>query len=279
MVKSMNSDRIILITGASSGIGKSCAEYLSKKGFIVFGTSRNASFPPKDIGGKYPIMIKMDINDDDSINNAVEYIIKEFGRIDVLINNAGYGIGGAIEDYSIEKVKEQFETNFFGTFRMCKKVLPLMRKQKNGYIINISSIGGVIGLPYQGIYSASKFAVEGMTEALRMEVRPFGIKIILIEPGDLKTSFTSRREKIIDSSEKSVYKKNANLTLNIVEKDEQGGGSPLKLAYLVEKIINKSNPKTRYKVGSFSQKLAGSFKGKIPDRSLEWILRKYYKVP
>ena len=275
----MNSDRIILITGASSGIGKSCAEYLSKKGFIVFGTSRNASFPPKDIGGKYPIMIKMDINDDDSIKNAIEYIIKEFGRIDVLINNAGYGIGGAIEDYTVEKVKEQFETNFFGTFRMCKKVLPLMRKQKNGYIINISSIGGIIGLPYQGIYSASKFAVEGMTEALRMEVRPFGIKIILIEPGDLKTSFTSRREKIIDSSEKSVYKKNANLTLNIVEKDEQGGGSPLKLAYLVEKIINKSNPKTRYKVGSFSQKLAGSFKGKIPDRSLEWILRKYYKVP
>ena len=275
----MNSDRIILITGASSGIGKSCAEYLSKKGFIVFGTSRNASFPPKDIGGKYPIMIKMDINDDDSIKNAIEYIIKEFGRIDVLINNAGYGIGGAIEDYTVEKVKEQFETNFFGTFRMCKKVLPLMRKQKNGYIINISSIGGIIGLPYQGIYSASKFAVEGMTEALRMEVRPFGIKIILIEPGDLKTSFTSRREKITDSSKKSVYKKNANLTLNIVEKDEQGGGSPLKLAYLVEKIINKSNPKTRYKVGSFSQKLAGSFKGKIPDRSLEWILRKYYKVP
>jgi short-subunit dehydrogenase len=275
----MNLDRIILITGTSSGIGKSCAEYLSKKGFIVVGTSRIASFPPENIRGNSPIMIKMDNNDDKSIKNTIDYIIKEFGRIDVLVNNAGYGIGGAIEESSIQKVKEQFETNFFGTLRMCKSILPLMRKQKNGYIINISSIGGIIGLPYQGIYSASKFAIEGMTEALRMEVRPFGIKIVLIEPGDLKTSFTSRREKIIDSSEKSVYKKNANLTLNIVEKDEQGGGSPIKVAYLIEKIINKSNPKTRYKVGSFTQKLAASLKGKIPDRSLEWILRKYYKVP
>ena len=186
----MNSDRIILITGASSGIGKSCAEYLSKKGFIVFGTSRNASFPPKDIGGKYPIMIKMDINDDDSIKNAIEYIIKEFGRIDVLINNAGYGIGGAIEDYTIEKVKEQFETNFFGQLRVCNSILPIMRNQQSGLIINISSIGGLLGLPFQGLYSATKFAIEGMTEALRMEVKEFGIKVVLVEPGDFKTSFT-----------------------------------------------------------------------------------------
>jgi len=269
-----DTDRIVLITGASSGIGKACAEYLTNNGYHVFGTSRKVS---KSANNTFEL-IEMDINDDISVEKGIKYIIKKEGRIDILVNNAGYGISGAIEDTSMTKAKEQFETNFFGIHRICKEILPIMRKQKNGYIINISSIGGIIGLPFQGFYSASKFALEGWTESLRMEVSPFGIKVVLIEPGDIKTSFTHKREKISFLLKNSPYRENAVKTLNVVEKDEQGGPSPIKVAFLLENIINKNSPKLRYKVGSFTQIMIGHFKRIIPDESLQWILMKYYKI-
>jgi short-subunit dehydrogenase len=269
-----NNKKIILITGASSGIGKACAEYLHKKGYHVFGTSRK----PKNSNNNSFELIEMDIADYESVKKGIKYIIDKTGRIDILINNAGYGISGAIEDTSIIKVKEQFETNFFGIHRISKEILPLMRKQKDGYIINISSIGGIIGLPFQGLYCASKFALEGWTESLRMEVNSFGIKVVLIEPGDIKTSFTHKREKITSYLKKSFYKEKTIKALNVVEKDEQGGPSPDKVAYLLERIINKKSPKLRYKVGSFSQILICYLKRIIPDRSIQWILMKYYKI-
>lgn len=276
----MNPDkRNVLITGASSGIGKACAEHLAKQdSFHVFGTSRHAPFPPASSSSKDLEMIKMDVNDDDSVKQTIEYILQETGRLDVVVNNAGFGIAGAIEDTSVAKAKEQFETNFFGIHRVCRAVLPLMRKQGSGYIINISSIGGIVGLPFQGFYSATKFAVEGLTEALRMEARPFGIHVVLIEPGDIKTSFTERRTKIKDTIENSAYRKYFERTMEIVERDEQSGSSPELVARLLERIINHPSPKPRYKVGPLAQKFVGSLKGKIPDRSIEWILRKYYKV-
>jgi len=270
-------EKIVIITGASSGIGKACAEYLAKNNYKVIGTSRKATIPPKKIDNFE--LIKMDVNNDESVKTAVEYIIKKYKSIDILVNNAGWGISGAVEDTSVEKAKELFETNFFGIHRVIKQSLPYMRKNKKGTIINISSIGGIIGLPYQGFYSSAKFALEGYSEALRLEVKPFGIKVVLIEPGDIKTSFTSRREKISSNSEKSVYKNYAIKTINIVEKDEQHGGiMPEKVAYKLLKIIIKKNPNVRYKVGSFSQKFIGSIKGVFPDKLIQWILRKYYKT-
>ena len=270
--------RIILITGASSGIGKTCAEYLAdRKKFYIFGTSRKASIPPMKSRDNLE-MIKMDVTSDESVEKAINYIYGETKHIDIVVNAAGFGIAGAIEETSIEKAKEQLETNFFGIHRVCKKVLPMMREQKSGYIINISSIGGILGLPFQGFYSASKFAVEGLTEALRIETKPFGIHVVLIEPGDTKTSFTDRREKIASTNKDSPYNKYFEKTIKIVENDERNGVSPIAVAKLLEYIINSSHPKTRYRVGPLSQRFVASLKGKIPDRSIEWILRKYYKV-
>ncbi len=270
----MINDKVILITGASSGIGKACADLLFLKKYIVYGTSRK----PSD-SNKYSFeMISMDVNNDESVKKAVNIVIEKSGRIDVLINNAGYGISGSIEETPIEKAYEQFNTNFFGVHRVCKEVLPIMRKQKSGLIINVSSIGGILGLPFQGFYCAAKFALEGFSESLRMEVKSFGIKVVLIEPGDIKTQFTSRREKLDNKMKKSNYGKKIKNTISIVERDEQSGPPPLKVAVLIEKIINKKSPKVRYLVGSFYQKLIVILRYIFPNKLTQWILMKYYKL-
>ena len=162
-----NNQRVVLVTGASSGIGKCCAEYLCNKGYRVYGTSRKADSSdskqrPSNINSTQ--MIRMDVTDEPSVKQGVADIIARESRIDVVINNAGFGIIGALEDTSIDEAKSQLETNFFGALRVCRAVLPTMRKQRSGYIVNISSIGGLIGLPFQSAYSASKFALEGASE-------------------------------------------------------------------------------------------------------------------
>ena len=182
-------DRVVLITGASSGIGKACADHLAKGGYRVYGTSRK---PPSVAPFR---MMQLDVTDDESVEGTVNELLKREGRIDVLVNNAGIAMAGAIEDTSVEEARTQLETNFFGAFRMCWVVVPTMRAQKYGYIVTISSIGGQIAIPFQGLYSASKFALEGLSESLRMEVRPFGIKVILIQPGDHRTALTQRHWK------------------------------------------------------------------------------------
>ncbi|MEE8340968.1 MAG: SDR family oxidoreductase, partial [Candidatus Neomarinimicrobiota bacterium] len=250
------------------------AEYLAKQGHTVFGTSR---YP-----GSYPtpenyIMLQMDVTDETTVANAIAKIIETEGRLDVLVNNAGIHIAGSIEDTPVEKSKEQFETNFFGIHRMCKAVIPYMREQQNGYIINISSIGGIIGLPYQGFYSASKFALEGMTEALRLEVRSFGIKVCLIEPGDVHIEPAHKRWKTplsVESPHYSSFKR----TMNIVERDEDHGIFPEKIAHLINNVIHKDNPKLRYTVGAFDQKLSTLLKRLLPNRFFDWIIMKHYKV-
>jgi len=184
----MNS-RVVLVTGASSGIGRACAAHLASRGYRVFGAQRSA---PDSAG---PIeMLRMDVNDDASVHAATSYILKTAGRIDALVNNAGYALMGSVEDTSIEEARAQMETNFFGALRVIRAVLPAMRQQGSGYIINISSLAGVLGLPFSGLYSASKFALEGMTESLRLEVRGFGIKTVLIEPGDFSTQLPAKRQ-------------------------------------------------------------------------------------
>ncbi|MBU0528412.1 SDR family NAD(P)-dependent oxidoreductase [bacterium] len=266
-----DNSKVILITGASSGIGKASAEYLAQQGHIVFGTSRYpGSFPkPND----YTIL-QMDVTDDNSIQTAINQIIENKGKLDVLINNAGFGIAGAIEHTSIDKAKEQFETNFFGTVRLIKSVLPIMRKQDFGLIINISSIGGLIGLPFQSMYSAAKFAVEGLSEALYKELRTSKIRVVLVEPGDFKTNFTERR----DIDKISATSENFSKVIEVIENDENNGQDPILIAKLLVKIINKSNPRLRYVIGAFDQKLAAFLKRILPNRLFDWIIMKHYMV-
>ncbi|MBW6458003.1 MAG: SDR family NAD(P)-dependent oxidoreductase, partial [FCB group bacterium] len=185
----------------------------------------------------------------------------------------GYGIGGAIEETNPEKVEAQFNTNFFGAYRVLHAVLPQMRKQGGGLIINMSSIGGVIGLPYQGIYSASKFALEGLTEALYKELYGSGIRIVMIEPGDFKTGFTQNREIItaVDGQDRFEASR------RVIEHDEQSGQDPVKIAYLVEKIMNRKDPRLRYAIGAFDQKLSILLKKILPNRLFDRIIMKYYK--
>ena len=171
--------KVVLITGGSSGIGKSIGEYLTDKGFIVYGTSR---FPEKYSSSKFPI-IKLDVTLSTSINECVSELISKTGQIDVLVNNAGVGITGPLEEIPMEEMKRNFETNLFGPINMINAVLPYMREQKSGQILNITSIAGYMGLPFRGIYSASKGALELITESYRMELKLFGITMSNVAPG------------------------------------------------------------------------------------------------
>jgi NAD(P)-dependent dehydrogenase (short-subunit alcohol dehydrogenase family) len=280
--KNPGARQVVLITGTSSGFGKACALHLSQNGYCVYGTSRSAEFNQDpvntDLDDDSFKTIPMDVTDTSSVTKAVSYIHDREGRIDVIINNAGIAIAGAIEELSIEEFKSQFETNFFGVHRVCQAALPQMRNQKSGCIINISSIGGVMGLPFQGAYSASKFALEGMTEALRIEVKPFGIRVILIEPGDFKTDFTKNRIITKGSHQNSVYSGQFETTLSIMENEEKNGSDPHQLAQLIEKVINTENPKVRYTIGKLEQRLSTVYKRWSPSLMYERSFMKYYKL-
>lgn len=265
------SSKTVLITGASSGIGKCTADYLAAKGYRVYGTSRRPESCP---GIKNGVMINMDVRDTVSVKEAVSHIVEKEGRIDVLFNNAGYGIGGAVEDTPTEMAKALFDTNFFGIYRVLQEVLPVMRRQSGGLIINMSSIGGIIGLPFQGIYSASKFAVEGLTEALYKELSMSAVKVVLIEPGDFKTEFGANRQNIKTKHNADHFQR----TMDVIEHDEQNGRPPLKIAYLIERIINTPNPRLRYAVGAADQKLSLFLKKILPDRWFDQIIMSYYKL-
>lgn len=264
--------RVVLITGTSSGIGRACALHLVERGFRVFGTRRLEQ-------GDEPFReIVMDVCDEDSVVRAIDAVYQQAGRIDVVINNAGLGYAGAIEDTSIEEAKAQFETNFFGTLRVCRAILPRMRAQGSGRIINISSIGGLIAVPFQGMYCASKFALEGMTEALRLEVRPFGIQVTLVEPGDFRTAFTQNRRKVHASGTGSAYEARLQTSLEIIERDEQRGPAPIAVARLIEKIIEARDPRPRYSVGMAYQRLAILVRRLLPATLFERIIASIYKL-
>ncbi len=269
------SKKVVFITGATSGIGKACANYLASKGIRVYGTGRSL---PKEDGSAMEnlILLPMDITKEESIKEAIDYVLEKEGRIDVLFNNAGMGISGSIEDTTIEEAKYIFETNFFGIMRVCNIVLPVMRSQKSGLIINSSSIGGVIGLPFQGFYSASKFAVEGFSEALSKEVKPFGLKVCILEPGDFRTSFTSSRKLVKQANEASPYHSQFVKAMEVIEKDENGGCDPEAIAKLIYKIISSKRPALRYEVGYISQKFALFVKKILPDRLFENIIINHY---
>jgi NAD(P)-dependent dehydrogenase (short-subunit alcohol dehydrogenase family) len=277
-----NTKKVVLITGASSGIGQAIAHHLHQKGYQVYGTSRKAPARPSKISQSkgatdFP-MLCMDIDSDRSVRQGVEYILKKEGRIDVVVNNAGWGFAGSIEDTRPDEAQALFETNLWGVLRICREILPGMRKQRSGYIVNISSIGGHIAVPFQGIYSAAKFALEGLTEALSMEVRPFGIHVVLIAPGDCKTQFTANRCRTAGSQQNQAYTERCNTAVEVMEHDEMQGMSPHKVARLLERIIRTPHPRLRYKVGAVSQKLAVALKKILPGRLFERLIMMYYKI-
>jgi NAD(P)-dependent dehydrogenase (short-subunit alcohol dehydrogenase family) len=262
--------RVVLVTGASSGIGACCAAFLAKSGYRVYGGSRGAVTAPGVEA------LTLDVTDDASAAQAIEIILTREGRLDVLVNNAGFGIAGAIEDTSIDEAREQFEVNFFGVSRMCRAALPSMREKKAGYIVNIGSIGGLIAIPFQGFYSASKFALEGLSEALRLEVRPFGIHVVLIEPGDHRTSFTQNRCSTRGSAEGSPYRDRFERAIARMATDEQGGPSPEAIARLLQKVLNNPHPRLRYTVGPVAQRAAVWLKRSMPYAVIEKIMQDYY---
>lgn len=267
---------VVLITGATSGIGQACADYLARRGYRVFGTGRRAPFPPTPAQAGSPTLIHMDVTQDDSVRRAVAYILETTGRIDVLVNNAGYSLAGAVEDTTVEEAKAQFETNFFGVHRVCRAVLPIMRAQGGGLIVNMGSIAGVVALPFQPFYSASKFALAGYTEALRHEVRAFGIRVTLIEPGDIRTPLTEHRVRAAAWGPDSPYAARAERALEIEERDERRGAAPEEVARLLERILRTADPAPHYRVGPFFERVAAALKGIMPARLFHRAVAKYY---
>ncbi|WP_366183800.1 SDR family oxidoreductase [Flavobacterium ovatum] len=265
--------KVVLITGGSSGIGKSIGEFLHLKGFIVYGTSRN----PNRIANSVFPLLALDVRKTDTIMTAIAQVIARSGRIDVVINNAGVGITGPLEEIPTEEIKNNFETNFFGPIEVMKAVLPQMRIQKSGLIINVTSIAGYMGLPYRSIYSASKGALELVTEALRMEVKSFGIQITNIAPGDFATNIASGRyhAPIVSGS---AYEKVYGDMLQTMDAHVDSGGDPLEMATAVYVIIQNTNPKIHYKVGAFMQKFSIVLKRILPDKMYEKMLMNHYNL-
>lgn len=265
--------KVVLITGGSSGIGKSIGEFLHHKGFVVYGTSRN---PELVLKSAFPL-VTLDVRSTDSIHLAVANIIALSGRLDIVINNAGVGITGPLEEIPTSEIKNNFETNLFGPIEVMKAILPQMRRQKSGLIINITSIAGYMGLPYRSIYSASKGALELITESLRMEVKSFGIHITNVAPGDFATNIASGRfhTPLIKDSAYDIPYRN---TLKMMDEHVNSGSNPNEMAEAIYRIIQNPNPKVHYKVGAFMQKFSVILKRILPDKVYEKILMNHYKL-
>jgi NAD(P)-dependent dehydrogenase (short-subunit alcohol dehydrogenase family) len=261
--------KVVLVTGASSGIGKCCAQHLATLDYRVFGTSRQ----PLPSTSAFEA-IQMDVDDDRSVADGVDAVIQKAGRLDAVINNAGWGLMGPVETTTIQEAKAQLETNFFGVLRVCRAVLPTMRQQGGGYIVNVSSLAGTFGLPFSGMYSASKFALEGVSESLRWETRRLGIRIVLVEPGDFRTNFPRARRLTAASGTDNVYREAFERIRVAQEKDELNGPSPESIAILVERILRMPNPRIRYSVGLPSQRIVIPCKRFLPQRLFEWLLCK-----
>jgi NADP-dependent 3-hydroxy acid dehydrogenase YdfG len=265
--------KVVFITGISTGFGKHTASYLAHKGYKVYGTSRKDCECDPLVN-----LLYMDVTDPNAVQKSINHVLEQEGRIDVLINNAGMHSGGAIEVAPYEDIRLQIETNFIGMINTIKSVLPAMRQQGKGTIVNIGSIGGLMGLPFQGFYSAGKFAVEGLSEVLRMELRQFNIKVIVINPGDFHTNNTLNRKNFLASDINKTYEEQFLKTLSIIEKDENGGWDPAIMARKIYKILEKKRPANRYVIASFEQKLAVMLKRILPGSWFDAILRGHYGI-
>jgi len=269
---------IVLITGASSGIGKTTALFLAEKGFTVYGTSRKENPAPLQADGEGSIhMIQMDVTNDQSVQRAVDAIIKETGRIDVVVNCAGIGISGAVEDCSAQEAQEQLNTNYCGVIRVLQAVLPHMRERKNGLIVNIGSVGGLFSIPFQTLYSSSKYALEALTEGLRIELKPWNVKAALVEPGDTKTGFTNSR-MFAKKALTSPYRTAMSRAVGRMIHDELNGMEALSVTKTIFSLMKKRNPPIRKVVG-FSYRCLVFAKRLLPSRLVESVLANMYTSP
>ncbi|HPW98011.1 MAG TPA: SDR family oxidoreductase [Flavobacterium sp.] len=265
--------KVVLITGGSSGIGKAIGEFLLQKGFTVYGTSRN---PENNTNSLFPLL-QLDVRKVETIQKTIAEVIQKSGRVDVVINNAGVGITGPIEETPTDEMRNNFETNFFGPIEVIKSVLPQMREQKSGLIINITSIAAYMGLPFRGIYSSSKAALEIITESISMEVKSFGINVVNVAPGDFATNIASGRyhAPVIEGS---AYESNYGNTLKQMDEHVDSGSNPNEMAFAIYQIINEKKPKLHYKIGVFMQRFSIILKRILPDRIYEAMLMNHYKL-
>ena len=264
--------KIILITGASSGIGKSISLFLTSKGYKVYGTCRN----PNNYDISEYELLKCDITSNIDIKNTINHILNIESRIDVLINNAGIGITGPLEETSESDIKSAFQTNLLGPIAIIKECIPSMRDHNSGLIINITSILGYFGIPFRGVYCATKSSLEIIGEVFSMELKKFNINVVNVAPGDFKTNIASRR---IDSKSHhySKYTDDYAKSLISANKHVDNAWTPEIISKLIYKIINSKNPKIHYRVGQFIQKFSIILKNILPDRLYEKILLKYSK--
>lgn len=272
MIAPQSQSKVILITGASSGIGRACAEALAARGHRVYGANRSTVAHNAAI-----IPLRMNVTDATTVTAGIQTILDREGQLDVAVNNSGAGIGGAVEETSMAEAQALLDLNFFGVMRVCQAVLPIMRAQGAGLIINMSSVGGLMGLPYQALYSASKYALEGFSESLRMEVAEFGIRVVLVEPGDVNTAFTANRRHAAAASDlRSPYAQQYGQVMAQAEADERVGVAPERVARTVLRVVNSRHPRTRYVVGPLSQCLAAWIKPFLPAALAERLLMAHY---
>ncbi|HVW97707.1 MAG TPA: oxidoreductase [Mucilaginibacter sp.] len=268
--------KVILITGASAGMGKDFARHLLNDGHIVYGAARRAD-KMADLAGMGIKVLKMDVTIDQDMTEGVEEIIKTEGRIDVLINNAGYGLYGAVEDVPLKDARHQLDVNLFGAARLAQLVIPQMRKQRSGTIINISSIGGKLANMLGGWYHASKFALEGLSDSLRNEVEQFGIDVVVIEPGGVKSEWSGiAADNLYKISGNTKYQHQVDGFTKILKKTAVKNADPIVIVNLVRQAIAAGKPKTRYS-GGYMAKLGLFMRWLLPDRTFDKMMMSQLK--
>lgn len=255
--------KVALVTGASAGIGRACADRLAGGGWSVTGASRRGTASPSWQG------LVMNVDDDAAVRAGVAELEQRHGRIDALVAAAGWGVAGAAEHTTVDEAKAQFDTNFWGCVRVVQAVLPIMRRQASGRIVLLSSIGGVIGIPFQAFYSASKFALEGFAEAAAYEVASFGVHITLVQPGNIRTDFTASRQMAGASADDPIYETALAKAVGNMERDEINGASPQLVADIVYRVLRARRPPRRVSVGKSSERVGLLAKRLLPYRAFE----------
>jgi NAD(P)-dependent dehydrogenase (short-subunit alcohol dehydrogenase family) len=259
--------KIVIVTGASAGIGSVCCDRLAHKGWTVYGASRRGTAS----GPWTPLTMDVDIDQD--VASGVARVLEEQGRVDAVIACAGWGLAGPVENTPIAEAMAQLDTNFWGAVRIVQAVLPAMRKQGGGRVVLVSSLGGVIALPFQAFYSASKFAMEGYGEALAYEVAPFGIHVTLVEPGNIKTEFTQSRRDVAPPAGVDPYEVASKKAIAVMERDEKSGAPSETVADVVERILEDKRPPRRASVGKMDERIGLLAKRLLPYRFFSWAAK------
>ena len=263
-------DRVALVTGASAGIGRACADRLAAAGWTVVGASRRGT--GSNDGQRWAGMV-MDVDDDGSVAAGVAEVLARHGRVDALVAAAGWGIAGPVETTPLDDARAQMETNFYGVVRTTQAVLPAMRRQGGGRVVPISSIGGVIAIPSQAFYSATKFALEGWAEALAYEVAPFGVDITLVQPGNVRTDFTASRRMAVAPGSDPAYDDATSAAVGRMARDEAQGVEPDAVARVVHRVLEARRPPRRATVGKPVERSGVLAKRLLPHRLFEAAAR------